>query len=276
MRFATLRTKDGTRAARLDADGRHATLLRFPDMAAALQAGLERVKSDQGDKISIEGFAYAPVVVEPRKIICVGMNYRKHIEEVGGKIPEIPAIFAKFPLTLIGPNDDLVLPPESNSIDWETELGFVIGRVGRHIPEESALDYIAGFTVCNDVSMRDWQMRSSTGPIQGKAWDRSCPVGPVLVTPDEVDGARDLRLQTFVDDVKMQDSRTSDMIFSPAYLVHYLSTFATLEPGDLILTGTPEGVGYGRKPQIFLKPGQTLRSSIEKLGELRNRTVAEG
>src|SRR5579872_1517166 len=204
MRFATFRTKDGTRAARLDPDGKHATLLPHADVGAAVAAGLERAKSENGDKVAIEGLQYGPLVIAPRKIICVGLNYRKHIEEVGAKTPSIPAIFAKFPLTLTGPYDDIPMPAESDAIDWETELTFVIGRGGRRIPEKTALEHVAGFTVANDVSMRDWQMRSS-GPIQGKAWDKSCPVGPVLVTNDEVDGGKDLRIQTFVDDAKMQD-----------------------------------------------------------------------
>ena len=183
-------------------------------------------------------------------------------------------MFAKFASSLIGADDDLVLASVSNAVDWEVELGVVIGsRVWRATPEE-ALAAIAGFTVVNDVSMRDWQNRTSQY-LQGKTFDASTPVGPYLVTGDEISDGADLEVRCEVDGVVMQSGRTSDMLFGPAVVVSYISQFAALVPGDLISTGTPSGVGAGRKPPVFLAPGQVMTTSVEGIGSCLNRCVAE-
>jgi acylpyruvate hydrolase len=203
------------------------------------------------------------------------MNYRSHVEEMGREQPTHPTLFAKFARSLLGPRDPLILPPESNQVDWEVELAFVIGREVRRATGREARDAIAGFTVLNDVSMRDWQFRTMQF-LQGKAWEGSTPMGPALVTTDEVPGgsAPDLVLTCEVDGEVMQKGRTSDLLFGPEELVAYISTIVTLEPGDIVATGTPSGVGAGRTPPVFLRPGQVVRTSIEGIGELVNECVA--
>jgi acylpyruvate hydrolase len=202
------------------------------------------------------------------------MNYKSHIQELGREFPDHPTLFAKFASTLLGPHDELVLPRKVAQPDWEVELALVIARPLRDAGLDEARDAIAGYTVANDVSMRDWQRRTLQW-LQGKAWDRTTPVGPVLVTPDELDHARALELSCSVDGELMQRGNTSDLLFAPAEVVSYASRFLRLEPGDLISTGTPGGVGEARKPQVFLAPGNRMLSSIEGIGELRNLCVAE-
>jgi acylpyruvate hydrolase len=213
-------------------------------------------------------------VPHPEKIFCVGLNYRGHILEMSRELPSYPTLFAKFASGLIGARDDLVLPSVSNAVDWEAELGVVIGRRIRRATFEQAREAIAGFTIVNDVSMRDWQART-TQYLQGKAFDASTPVGPVLVTGEEIGNAADLEVRCELDGVVMQRGRTSDLLFGPAAVVSYISQFATLCPGDLISTGTPGGVGAGRDPQVFLEPGQVLTTAIEGIGSCVNRCVPE-
>ena len=214
----------------------------------------------------------APLIPRPSKIVCLGLNYRSHIEEMGAELPKHPTLFAKFPAALIGARDPIRLPEASNAVDWEGELAFVIGRRVRNVSKDEAADAIAGYTICNDVSMRDWQWRTSEW-LQGKTWEGSTPLGPALVTPDEVGHGADLLLRCEVDGEVMQEARTSDLLFKPADIVSYVSTIATLEPGDVFSTGTPSGVGAGRQPPRFLQPGQVVRTSIEGLGELVNECV---
>jgi acylpyruvate hydrolase len=217
---------------------------------------------------------FAPVVPRPGKIICVGLNYRSHILETGRELPEYPTLFAKFAETLTGPHDDIVIPSVSERVDWEVELGVVIGRpVYRATPAE-AKGAIAGYTVVNDVSMRDWQRRTLQW-LQGKMFERSTPAGPYLVTPGDVDDAADLEVRCEVDGAVMQQSRTSDLLFSPAEIVSYASQAITLRPGDLIATGTCGGVGDARKPPVYLQPGNVLRTWVEGLGECLNHCVAD-
>jgi 2-keto-4-pentenoate hydratase/2-oxohepta-3-ene-1,7-dioic acid hydratase in catechol pathway len=219
---------------------------------------------------------FAPLVPNPSKVICVGLNYRNHIQEMGHALPEYPALFAKFTDTLIGANDDLVKPAETDKWDWEAELAIVIGKPARRVKGEDAAAAIAGFTVLNDVSARDWQMRTSEW-LQGKMWDRSTPVGPYLVTPDELPGGTNpgLKIQSIVDSETMQDDTTADLLFGPVTLVEYISTIIRLNPGDIIATGTPGGVGAGRKPPRFLAVGETVTVRIEGLGETANKVVKD-
>jgi acylpyruvate hydrolase len=224
----------------------------------------------------VSGADFAPLVPGPSKVICVGLNYRNHIQEMGGTLPEYPTLFAKFPDSLLGAHDDLVKPAETDKWDWEVELAIVIGKPARRVKGADAAAAIAGFTVLNDVSARDWQTRTSEY-LQGKMWDRSTPVGPYLVTPDELPGgtAPALRLQLIVDGETMQDDSTADLLFGPVALVEYISTIIRLNPGDIIATGTPGGVGAGRKPPRFLVGGELVTTRIEGIGELVNRVVKE-
>ena len=194
---------------------------------------------------------------------------------MGHELPTHPTLFAKFREALIGARDDIVLPASSDQVDWEAELALVIGTRVRHASPEAAAAAIAGFTVANDVSMRDWQYRSLEF-LQGKTWEHATPVGPWLVTPDEVGGTEpDLEIRCEVDGVVRQASRTSQLVFSSVDLVAYVSEFVTLEPGDLILTGTPAGVGHGMHPPVYLQPDQVVRTVIEHVGELENRCRTE-
>jgi acylpyruvate hydrolase len=215
-----------------------------------------------------------PVVGAPRKAICIGLNYRRHAEESGAPIPSHPMLFAKWATSLTGPYDDVELPPESAFVDWEAELAFVIGRRCRRVPAAEAAGAVAGYTAANDVSMRDFQTHTSQF-IAGKAWDRATPVGPVLVPAAELGGAApDLAIRGRLNGELLQDSRTSDLIFGVGELVEYLTTIMTLEPGDVVLTGTPSGVGTAATPPRSLAPGDVYEVEIEGIGTLRNRFVA--
>ena len=275
MRFVTVRTSDGTNAGRLEGD--RVVLLPFSDVGTLLADPNWRARAQSGaGTLPLEEADVAPVVPKPNKIVCLGLNYRAHIEEMGRELPAYPTLFAKYAVSLIGARDPIVLPPESQAVDWEVELAFVIGARARRIPREDAASVVAGFTVLNDISMRDWQMRTLQF-LQGKTFERSTPVGPALVTLDEVPGGidADLAISCEVDGEQMQKARTGDLLFPPSALVEYISTIMTLEPGDIVATGTPSGVGAGRTPPVFLKPGQTVRTVIEGIGELVNPTVAE-
>ncbi len=213
-----------------------------------------------------------PVVPRPGKIICVGLNYAAHIEETKREESDYPVLFTKFATTLAGPDDAIPLPPESDAIDYEGELLVVIGERGRRIPRERALEHVAGYAIANDVTMRDYQYKTHQW-LQGKDWDATTPVGPDLVTRDEVPDPTTLR--TFVNGEKVQESSTELMIFDVATLVSVVSEFAAIEPGDLILTGTPGGVGYRREPPLLLKDGDVVVIEIDGVGRLENRCVAE-
>ena len=271
MKVATIRTARGTSAVRID--GETAVELNAPDVGALLaQPGWQGIPG--GRRYSLAEVDYAPVVPKAGKIFCVGLNYRTHIREMGRDLPEYPTLFAKFANTLLGANDDIVLPSVTEEVDWEAELGVIIGaRVRRASPEE-AIAAVAGYTIVNDISMRDWQWRTPEW-LQGKAFEATTPVGPWMVTPDEVGDAADLELRCEVDGDVRQRSRTSDLLFRPADIIAYISQFTTLEPGDLIATGTPGGVGAARDPKLFLQPAQNVVTAIEGLGKQSNLCVAE-
>jgi acylpyruvate hydrolase len=264
MRLATIRTPAGTSAVRID--GGTAIECGPADVGALLaQSGWrDSAAHADGPRHRVADVTYAPVVPKPGKIICVGLNYRAHISEMGRDLPQYPTLFAKFPEVLIGPYDDLVLPEESNAVDWEAELAVIIGSSARHVDEEAARKKIAGYTVLNDVSMRDWQFRTREW-LQGKIFEATAPFGPHLVTPDEV--PPNAAISTSLDGEVMQASTIADLLFGPAKLVSYISTIITLHPGDVIATGTAGGVGHARKPPRYLQPGQTLVTSIEGIGE---------
>ncbi|WP_306769969.1 fumarylacetoacetate hydrolase family protein [Microbacterium karelineae] len=212
---------------------------------------------------------WAPVVPRPAKILCVGLNYRSHILEMGRGLPAHPTLFAKFATTLTGPYDDIVVSARASAaVDWEAELAIVIGREAADVDDGDAADAIAGFTVLNDISMRDWQNRTVEW-LQGKNFARTTPVGPVMRTADEFSlGAR---IRCEVEGEIVQDAATDDLVFSPAELVSYVSRILPLAPGDIIATGTPGGVGHARTPARYLRDGDELVTAVDGLGELRNR-----
>jgi acylpyruvate hydrolase len=277
MRLLTLRTGNGTApetvAVRQDGD----TLTEidgFADVGELLRSSdwEATAKNAAGATHPAEGADLAPVVPSPGKIICVGHNYRNHIKEMGREVPEFPTLFAKYAESLIGPNDDLALPQESDAVDWEAELAVVIGKKGRRISEADAADHIAGYAVLNDVSMRDYQFRTVQW-LQGKTWEKSTPFGPALVTKDEFTAGP--LMTSAVDGDIQQSTPTGDLVFTPEFLVSYISTIITLNPGDVIATGTPGGVGHAQDPKRYLQEGQLLVTTIEGLGQLKNHVIKE-
>jgi 2-keto-4-pentenoate hydratase/2-oxohepta-3-ene-1,7-dioic acid hydratase in catechol pathway len=218
--------------------------------------------------------ALKAVIPNPEKVICIGLNYRDHAIETKAPIPEVPTVFTKYANTLIGDGEPIVIPRVTQQVDYEAELAFVIGRRGRYISEAEATHYIAGYTIFNDISARDYQMRTSQWTI-GKTFDTFGPLGPALVTADEIPDPGALAIRLSINGDVLQDSNTSQLIFPIPRLVAYLSEVMTLEPGDVIATGTPSGVGFTRQPPRFLRPQETVRVEIEKVGVLENPVVAE-
>ncbi|MFK0171606.1 fumarylacetoacetate hydrolase family protein [Streptomyces sp. NPDC090306] len=266
MRYATLRIDNTLTAARIEGD--RAVLV---DAANAVDAYLRRDHLTDTGEVDARTAHYARVSPAPAHILCIGLNYRSHIEQLGRPTPTYPTFFAKFPSTLTGPRDAITLPSVSDRVDGEAELAVVVGRRLRRADTNEARDAIAGYSVANDMSLRDWQHRT-TEALQGKVFDRSTPLGPLLVTPDEVDDARDLDVTFTVDGVAWQRGNTGDLLFTPAELLAYCSTFLTLEPGDVILTGTP---GRTSAAAESLTPGRQLITAIEGLGTAINTTVAD-
>lgn len=218
----------------------------------------------------------APVV--PPAIFCIGLNYRKHAEETGAKLPERPVLFMKSPGAVQNPDGPIELPRAlaSGEVDYECELAVVIGRRCKNVPRARALEYVAGYTCGNDVSARDWQKKWGGGQwCRGKTFDTFCPLGPCLVTPDEISNPNNLRIRTILNCEVMQDWTTGDMIFDVPALIEFLSGSTTLLPGSVIMTGTPHGVGMARDPQVWLKPGDTVSIEIEKIGTLTNPVIEE-
>lgn len=270
MKLVTMRTANGTRAGRLDGD----TVVELPDsdvgaILAGGAASLAAAASADGPRHAYADVDLAPVVPRPPKIICVGQNYMAHIAEMGSTAPKFPTLFAKYTRALIGPRDAITLPKVSDKIDWEVELAIVIGNRARYLESvQDAWQHIAGYTVSNDVSERTFQLEQSGGQwSKGKCCETFNPLGPALVPADEVDPGN-LRLRSFVNGEPRQDSSTADLIFDVPTIVHHLSQFAVLEPGDVINTGTPEGVALsGRFP--YLTAGDVMEVEIEGLGRAR-------
>ena len=257
----------------LDADGRRRDLSGIiPDITPALLAsGLAALET-----VIVAGLPEVPAaarfgqpVAAVGKFVCIGLNYRDHAAEAKMKIPAEPIIFMKATSAIIGPNDDVVIPPASRKSDWEVELGIVIGRETRYVTAERALEHVAGVCVCNDLSERHFQTERGGQWDKGKGCDTFGPFGPYLVTLDEAGDLNNLHLWLDVNGQRMQDGNTRDMIFNAAFLVHYVSQFMSLQPGDIISTGTPAGVGMGRTPPVFLKEGDEIRLGIDGLGEQR-------
>lgn len=279
MKLATFTHAGTTRIGRVEDDriidltaaGLPATML------ALLEGGTDALRRAAG--ATGASFALAEVTLEapiarPPKILAIGLNYKDHIEETGLETPKFPMFFNKQSTAAQGPYAPIHLPRVSDKLDYEGELGFVIGRRCRHVPRERAHEVIAGYTVCNDVSVRDWQMRAQTFTI-GKSFDTHAPFGPFIVTPDEVGDPHDLALKTWVNGELRQDSNTRHLVFDCFEQIATLTAAFTLEPGDLVLTGTPSGVGIGFEPKRFLKTGDVVKIAIDKLGHIENRVVAE-
>jgi acylpyruvate hydrolase len=229
---------------------------------------------DRDAAFPLSAATFRPVVPHPGKIICVGLNYHAHIEETDRDVPEYPVLFTKFASSLTGPFDPIPCPPESEAIDYEGELAVVIGRRTRRVATADATQHVAGYTVANDVTARDFQYRTHQW-LQGKAWDASTPLGPALVTPDEVPDPGKLNLRTRVNAELVQEASTALLIFSIPTLISTISEFTTLEPGDVILTGTPAGVGFRREPKLLMGDGDVVSVEIDGVGRLENRFVSE-
>ena len=287
MRLATIETWAGPRAAlQIGASfvDLHAADPNFPaNLRQILEAGPDmlRAVAELGNRPNLvklpgDQVKFHAPIVDPRKIICVGLNYRDHAAETGAAIPKDPILFSKYATALIGYGETIVLPKVSQEVDFEAELVIVIGKKGRHLTLKNALEHVAGYTVGHDVSARDWQLKKDGKQwMVGKTFDTFAPAGPVFVTKDEIADPLNLPIKLRLNGELMQNSNTKQMIFGVAELVVYLSQVFTLEPGDLIYTGTPPGVGIARKPPVFLKDGDVVEVEIDGLGLLRNPVVQE-
>jgi 2-keto-4-pentenoate hydratase/2-oxohepta-3-ene-1,7-dioic acid hydratase in catechol pathway len=244
------------------------------------ETGLERARSVVKQTLTAQTIPLDQVkvlapILNPQKIIAIGLNYMDHCREQKVDPPQSPIIFAKFPTSIIGPGETICWDPSlTHQVDFEAELAVVIGRMARHVSQAEAMDYVAGYTICNDVSARDLQFGDRQW-VRGKSLDTFCPLGPYLVTKDEIAGPQKLAIRCTVNGQVMQNSNTSEMIFGVRYLIEYLSRAFTLLPGDVITTGTPDGVGVFRSPPLFLKDGDTVTMEIEGLGQLSNLCRAE-
>jgi 2-keto-4-pentenoate hydratase/2-oxohepta-3-ene-1,7-dioic acid hydratase in catechol pathway len=285
MRLATMQTSAGPRAAVLVGEqyvDLHAADPALPASVrellkagpSALRTAEEIAKREKKHTQPAAAVKLLPPVPDPHKIICLGLNYRDHAAETNAPLPREPILFSKYATALVGQGDQIVLPSVSKEVDYEAELVVVIGKRGRNILAAAASEYIAGYTVGNDVSARDWQLKKDGKQwMVGKTFDTFAPTGPHLVTAEEIPDPHALAIRLRLNGRTMQDSSTGQMVFSVADTIAYLSQVFTLEPGDLIFTGTPPGVGFARKPPVFLKGGDVVEVEIEKLGVLHNPVV---
>jgi len=273
MRLLRYGPKGAEKPGLLDADGAIRSLAdHASDIDGALLAGgLDAIRALDPASLPLvpAGVRIAEPVARVGKFICIGLNYADHAAEAGSPVPAEPIIFTKAISAIIGPNDDVVLPPTSQKADWEVELGIIIGREARYVPLETALDHVAGYCVVNDVSEREYQLERAGTWDKGKGCDTFGPFGPWLVTPDEIADVQNLPMWLDLNGARMQTGNTATMIFNVPFLVHYVSQFMSLQPGDIISTGTPPGVGMGKKPPRFLKEGDVMTLGIAGLGEQR-------
>lgn len=285
MRLVTYQSSTGPRVAGLRqgmlVDLNHADPAVPACIKALLAQGPDGLRRAQealaaGKAMPAEGIKLLPPIPSPEKVICVGLNYADHAREGGVEPPLVPVIFSKFPTTVRAHGDPIVLPRLSKEVDYEAELVAVIGLGGRHIPEDQARRHVAAYCCGNDVSARDWQLRKPGGQwLLGKSFDSFAPFGPELVTADEIPNPNDLAIQLRLNGRVMQDSSTAQFLFPVEKLVSYVSGVCTLSPGDVLFTGTPSGVGFARKPPVFLQPGDVVEVEIQSIGILRNPVVAE-
>lgn len=266
--------RDGRRFAGVLRDERVVPFEGVAELDGAAIGALADLRLRPADAVPVEDVRLRPVVPRPGRIVCLGLNYGTHVDETKRDLPAYPVLFAKYPESLVGAYDDIVLPPESAQVDYEAELAVIIGRSARRVGEAEAMRVVAGYAVANDVTMRDFQYRSHQW-LQGKTWPSSTPLGPALVTTDEVGDPHDLPISLELNGRRLQEATTGAMLFSLPAIVARLSEFMTLQPGDVVLTGTPGGVGYRRDPQVFLGPGDEVVVEIGGIGRLSNRAVAE-
>jgi 2-keto-4-pentenoate hydratase/2-oxohepta-3-ene-1,7-dioic acid hydratase in catechol pathway len=239
--------------------------------ASALKASQAAAKAANAVRFDSAAVKLLPPIPDPPKIVCLGLNYRDHAIESGATIPKEPILFSKYATALIGPEEPIVLPPVSREVDYEAELVIVVGKRGRNVKAAEAMSYVAGYTVGHDVSARDWQLKKEGKQwMVGKTFDTFAPTGPVIVTADELSDPHGLAIRLRLNGQTMQDSNTSQMIFRVEDVLAYITQVFTIEPGDLIFTGTPPGVGFARKPPVFLKTGDVVEVEIEGIGILRN------
>ncbi|HET7412786.1 MAG TPA: fumarylacetoacetate hydrolase family protein [Pararhizobium sp.] len=262
----------------LDADGAVRDLSKdVSDIAGSVltATGMERVAMIDPTDLPLvkDPGRIGPCVGRVGKFICIGLNYADHAAETGAPIPKEPILFMKATSAITGPNDDVIIPRGSKKTDWEVELGVVIGDEARYVSEEDAMQHVAGYCLINDVSEREFQAERGGQWVKGKSADSFGPIGPWLVTRDEVADPQDLKMWLSVDGEMRQNGSTKTMIFGVAHLIHYVSQFMSLQPGDIISTGTPPGVGLGMNPQVYLRPGQEIKLGIEGLGEQTQRVV---
>jgi 2-keto-4-pentenoate hydratase/2-oxohepta-3-ene-1,7-dioic acid hydratase in catechol pathway len=252
-------------------------IIQDVDGACVTPDGLRRIAERDPKTLPVVGQVerIGPCLKGVGKFICIGLNYIDHARETGNQAPAEPVVFMKATSAIVGPNDNIVQPRGSTKLDWEVELGVVIGTKAKYVSEERALEHVAGYFLANDVSERAFQTEGTGQWTKGKSCDTFGPIGPWFVTADEVPNPQDLRLWLDVDGVRRQDGTTANMIFSVARIVSYLSGLMTLHPGDVIITGTPAGVGQGMKPPVYLRPGQVITLGIEGLGEQSQTVVAE-
>jgi 2-keto-4-pentenoate hydratase/2-oxohepta-3-ene-1,7-dioic acid hydratase in catechol pathway len=253
--------------------------LGYPTLLALIEAGalaLEAAKSaiTTAARIPAAGVTLLAPIPKPPRVFGIGLNYLRHAIESNMAVPSVPVVFLKLTSSVVGPDASIILPKLSTQPDYEAEFAVVIGKPGYQIPAESAMDYVLGYTICNDVSARDIQLSTSQWNL-GKSFPTFTPLGPAITTADEVADPHNLRISLTIDGETLQDSNTSDLIFKIPAIIAYISSITPLEAGDVISTGTPEGVGLGRTPKRWLKPGEEVIVTIEKLGSLHNRTVAE-
>jgi acylpyruvate hydrolase len=274
VRFASIVHDGAPHAVAVEGD-RAIPLDGLAELGPGTPASLLRdVALDRAASIPLDEVRLRPVVPNPGKVICVGLNYHAHVEESRREVPSYPVLFTKWASTLTGPHDPIVCPPESAEVDYEGELAVVIGERVRRVAPHEALAAVAGYAVANDVSMRDFQHKTHQW-LQGKAWDRSTPIGPELVTPDEVGDPSALTLRTTVNGETVQEAATALLIFDVPTLISVVSEFATLEPGDVILTGTPGGVGIRREPPLLLGDGDVVAVEVDGVGRIENRVTEE-
>jgi len=247
------------------------TAARKVDLAARVMA--TREKKAPKFLVPVAGIKYGPPVPQPPKVLCIGQNYADHCREQNVPLPQVPELFCKFATSICGCGDPIVLHKATTQVDYEVELAFVIGKRGRNIPKDRALQHVFGYMIFNDVSARDLQFKSKQW-TRGKSPDTFAPTGPWLVTRDEIADPHDLTIRTWLNGQRMQDSNTSNLVFGVPALIEFLSQTITLEPGDIVATGTPPGVGCFRKPPVFLKPGDIVKMEIAGLGTLVNPVVA--
>ncbi len=265
---------DGIRHVGISAGDRVIPLAGISHIGAGTgQKQLREAVTQSEDSVALAAVTLLPASPVPQRILCVGLNYRGHIEETGRETPTYPVLFPKFASNLIAAGDDILLPSESSQPDFEGELAVIIGTAGRRISETDALSHVLGYTIANDVTMRDFQYKTHQW-LQGKAWDNSTPLGPAIFTPDEVDISA-AGIRTVLNGVTVQESDLGKLIFSIPRLIAEISTFTRLEAGDVILTGTPEGVGFRRDPQLFLKSGDKISVEIDGIGRLDSGVRAD-